>query len=315
MKMYQRGVDFASIDGNNPPDFAKARAAGAEFAIIRKSFVLHDVTHNVWQLVPDKHYARDAGKARAAGLTVGSYGFFTFAKGGPSAAAQVSALIRAPGEVMRGKDLPYCIDVEFPGRGIVDTGRTQGEAFAFLLELIAEVRKQAGVSPLIYTSHVQWHDSNGLGGPTSIMLDGCPLWIKTPYRLKARQPVDLTFPRLPHAGPAKDDPHDYWRVPTPWQRHGWWLHQYQGDAVGFAGFDMTVDVSHFPVLSAASTDVGKILWAQRRLCVIGAPLRGPLNASGKWDNDTDHAVKAFQMSHNIPATGVIDVSTFASLCW
>lgn len=312
MNLNQRGIDYASVDGNAPPDFAKARAAGAEFAIIRKSFVLHDAKHDAWHLSPDPHFARDVDKARAAGLTVGAYGFFAFNKSAPSAAEQVANLVQAAGRVVPGKDLPYCIDVEFPGQGIVDTGRTQGEAFGFLLELIAEVRRQTKASPLIYTSHVQWHDSNGLGGPDNSALDGCPLWIKTPYRLQAHQMVDTTYPRLPHVAAAADDPHDYWRVPTPWQRQGWWLHQYQGDAIGMSGFNMTVDICHFLVLTRMSSgEVGKVTWLQRRLCMAGATLK----ADGRWGPITDDALRAFQASHNLVVTGAVDIATFASLCW
>jgi len=313
--MNQQGIDYASVDGNAPPDFVKARAAGAEFAIIRKSYVQHD-SKGKWHVTADKHYARDVAQARRVGLTVGSYGFFTFAKDGPSAADQVSVLTQGTGGVIPGKDLPYCVDVEFPGKGIVDTHRTQSEAFAYLLELISEVRRQAGCSPLIYTSHVQWHDSNGLGGPDSPVLDGCPLWIKTPYRLAARNHVDTASPRLPHVGQLTNDPHGYWRVPRPWERQGWWIHQYQGDALGFPGFSATVDVNHFMSVGVTSlNESARISWLQRRLAVLGEPLRGPLNVTGMWDADTEHAVRAFQTAQHLKVSGEVDIATFASLCW
>lgn len=314
--MSQLGIDYASVDGNSAPDFVKAKNAGVQFVIIRKSYILHDPAHRAWHLAADQAYARDVAHARAAGLTVGSYGFFAFDKGAPSAPDQVAALLHAAGDVVRGVDLPYCIDVEFPGRGIADTGRTQAEAFAFLLELVAEVRKQAGVSPLIYTSHVQWHDDNGLGGPDNAALDGCPLWVKTPYRLRAGQPLDAVAARLPHVGSTPDDPNSYWRVPLPWERQWWWIQQCQGDAVGLPGFDATVDINHFHELSASSTsEAPRIRWLQRQLCVVGKPYSGPLNVTGIWDTDTEYALRAFQVAHGLPVTGLVNIATFASLCW
>ncbi len=309
--MIQYGLDYASIDGDAPPDFVKVRQAGAAFVIIRKSFALHG------QPTADPFYARDAQRARDAGMVVGSYGFVSFAKTAPSAVAQIAHLVGDGTGVIPKKDLPYCIDVEFPGRGIGETGRTQREAFEFLLELISEVRRlTGGVSPVIYTSNGQWHDDNGLGGPDSSALDGCPLWVKTPYRLAARHVFDLTLPRQPHVGVEASDPHDYWRLPRPWRRQGWWLHQFQGDALGFPQFNMTVDVSHFHPLSASTLDdAPRIGWVQRQLSVVGAPYVGALNVTGVWDEATEQSLKAFQRAHQLPGTGIVDVATFASLCW
>jgi hypothetical protein len=313
--MRRIGLDYASVDGNHPPDFGLARKAGAEFVIIRKSFVLHDVARDVWRVAQDPCFARDADRARAAGLVVGAYGFFSFAKNAPSPEEQVSRLVAAPG-LIRGRDLPYCVDVEFPGRGVVDTKRTQAEVFAFLLRIISEVRRQAGVSPMIYTSHGQWHDTNGLGGPDSTDLDGCPLWIKTPYRMVAGRSRDLVVPRAPHFGPAKGDVADLWRVPKPWERQGWWIQQTQGDAIGFLGFDATVDLSHFDDVSKTSVNDGlRVAWVQRRLAHLAAPSVGPLNADGKWQEDTTNALLAFQAEHHLNPHGNVDIATFASLCW
>lgn len=313
--MNRLGLDYASVDGNGPPDFVAARKAGAEFVIIRKSFVLHDPTQANWRVMTDPCFARDAEHARSAGLVVGAYGFFSFAANAPSAEEQVAKLVAAPG-LVRGKDLPYCVDVEFPGRGIIDTKRTQADAFHFLLVLISEIRRQAAVSPLIYTSHVEWHDTNGLGGPDAPALDGCPLWIKTPYRLNARQPLDKVAARDPHVGSANNDVADLWRVPKPWERQGWWLQQFQGDAISYPGFTATVDVSHFRDVSSASpNDAPRIAWLQSRLCHLVAPYVGPLNASGKWDEDTEQALVAFQIANSLVARRIVDVATFASLCW
>jgi hypothetical protein len=203
---FQLGVDYASVDGNGPPNFARMKGAGTTFVILRKSYILTDVRHGQIHLASDPTYARDAAHARAVGLTVGAYGFFSFAKGAPSAVDQIASLLGSPGDVVPGKDLPYCIDVEFPGRGIQDTGRTQAEVFATVLDLVREVRRQTGILPLLYTSHVEWHDDNGLGGPDSpsSMVSCCGSRRPTGKRRVCR--LTRSHHAHAHVGPAVDDP-------------------------------------------------------------------------------------------------------------
>lgn len=309
--MTQLGLDYASVDENAPPDFTKTYGAGARFAYLRKSFIQYNTSHSAFHLAADPHYARDAQHARDAGLVVGAYGFFSFHRNAPSAKEQVANLRQATGEIVPGVDLPPCVDVEFPGKGIQDTGRTPAQVFKFLCEIITEMRTVFGCAPMVYTSHVQWHDSNGLGGPNGSELMNCPLWIKTPYRLKAGQLPDIATPRVPHIGPAVDDTHDYWRVPLPWEHQGWWIQQYQGDAVGFAGFNKTIDLDLLSPLSATSHDTGRTSWLQRRLVSKGTSL----TANGVWGADTEHALRAFQSVHGLTPDGIVGVKSFAALCW
>ena len=304
--MNQLGVDYASVDGNDEPDFVAARAGGVRFVYIRRSHCYRDNAHRAYRLAFDPCYARDAHRARAAGLTVGAYLFPSFAAGAPSPAEQVANFDAADGDILRG-DLPTVLDVEFPGKGIVETGRIPADVFKDVLVFVGLLKKRGPVA--IYTSHVQWHDSNGLGGPDDPALRDVVLWVKTPYRRNAGEPVDTASPREPHASGTDD----MWRLPRPWST--WWVHQYQGDAIGVDGFSHTVDINRFVTLSASSHDPDRIAWIQRRLAILGAPLVGPLSVSGVWDNDTEHAVRAYQTAHGLAVDGVVGVRSFAALCW
>lgn len=301
--MTQLGVDYASVDGNAPPDFAEARKAGLSFAYIRRSHAYR--TPRGCVLAADPCYARDAARARLAGLTVGAFLFPSFAVGAPSPAEQLANFESAGGDVLPGTDLPVALDVEMTGRGIQDTGRSKEEVFELVLEFLRLMRARYR-TVAVYTSHVQWHDDNGLGGPSSPELDGVVLWIKTPYRLRAGQRVDSVMYREPHFAMDRNDSGSYWRVPDPWHDQGWWIQQGQGDTVGFAGFSHTVDVDHFEPLSARSGGDNAML----RRCWVRAQLTG----RGLDASDLFAAVRQFQSSHGLVADGVVGVRTFAALC-
>jgi hypothetical protein len=304
------GIDYASVDSNGAPDVAKAQAAGLRFAYLRKSYYWR-ARSGACVLAHDAHYDRDAGRLRAAGVKVGAYAFLCYNKGAPSAAEQISSFYHAAGDIRPGVDLPPCVDVEFPGNGVIDTGRTQAECYQFTLEAIDEIRRLLGVWPMVYTSHVEWHDTNGLGGPKDLGRNAagqrrdCPLWIKIPYRLKARSAVDANTPRDPHYGPNPQDPADLYRVPAPWQDAGWWVRQYQGDALGFPGFSATVDMDDFVGAKLGDRDP-RVAWAQRRL---------GLTDDGAYGPKTDAAVRALQAARGIPAGPEINLGTFIALAW
>lgn len=301
----QLGVDFASVDGNKEPDFVLTHAAGIRFAYIRRSYCYYDPMHRAFRLAHDLCYARDAQRARDAGLTVGAYLFPSFAVGAPSPAEQVANFLAAGGDVISGKDLPVVLDVEFPGRGILDTKRLKTEVFTLVLEFIAELRKHFSAVG-VYTSHGQWHDDNGLGGPNSKELEGVLLWQKTPYRLKAGNPQDKQTPPDPHVGVLTTDPNDYWRVPLPWEEQGWFMQQCQGDAIGVAGFSHTVDINRFVPFAAGTSTKSRRSW-----------LFNALNRAAPFDLNAplDAVLKDFQHSRGLVADGIVGVATFATLCW
>jgi len=295
------GIDFASVDGNHDPDLVVAHADGLRVVGIRRSYVWFDNHKKAWQLSPDPCYQLYAALARAAGITVIPYYFPAFAKGAPSPAEQVAAFKAAGGEIIPGVDLPPCLDVEWGSGGFAALGQTRAEVLALILEHVDCLKKEWGTSS-IYTSYNQWYD---LGSPPVPELAGSMLWLKTAYRLRAGQPVDTEPPRDPHVGDVDSDTKGFYAVPEPWSATGWRLQQYQGDALGFPGFDSTVDMNRFRLSSLG--DAGPhVADLQRRLAVA---------ITGVFDDDTDVAVRAFQADKKLVVDGVVGPSTFAAVAW
>lgn len=283
-------LDYASEDGGNVPAVTAAKAAGVRSVIIRKSYCYFDTSHGAFRLAADTAYERDAQLWRDGGIIVGSYIAPSFHAGAPSPAEQVANWKVSAGEVHAGKDLPPAIDVEFVGSGVADTGLTQTACLALVEEYVQLLEQVAGCTPMIYTSHVMWCDSNGLGGPQSEIAGRCPLWQKTPYRLGARMPLDQVNAAEPHIPAAGWDKNDYWRVPPPWVNCPPVLQQWQGDCLGFQGVNHTVDV--------------------------GSWLPSGLNAYASHRLGSDPgAVQKFQTSKGLADDGIIGPATFAALAW
>ncbi len=292
------GLDYGEVDNNKTPDFAKARAAGARFLYLKGS----------QSLTPDKHYTRDACGARSRGLVVGAYLFPSFHYGAASVKQQVDTFVVATSAagILHGKDLPPCLDVEFPGNGVIDTGRSQSDVLSLVIDFVAELTSVFGCVPCIYTSHGQMHDTNGLGGPAAPEATACPLWQKVPYRLAARHPLDTVAPILPHRDHDPTDPNDFRRIPLPWRDVGYWICQYQGDCLGFPGFSATVDVNVFHGLDHTCVGDPRISWVQKKLKVP---------VTGVWDAPTNFSVRTFQASKGLVSDGFVGPATFAALAW
>lgn len=300
----QLGVDFASVDGNLEPDFLRAKCAGISFAYIRRSYCYYDTVHRACHLAHDDCYKDYAAKARAAGLVVGAYLFPSFALGAPTPAEQVANFLVAGGEVIQGKDLPVALDVEFTGNGIADTHQSKEKVFSLVLEFLRELKKTFPTRA-IYSSHVQWHDTNGLRGPDSPELEGVQLWQKTPYRLKAGWPMDKQTPPDPHVGLLKADPHDYFRVPLPWEKQGWFMQQYQGDAVGVPGFSHTVDINRFVPFKVDTKSVTRREFLIDRLDHL---------MPEHTDTPLEDVLRDFQRLNGLVPDAVVGVATFVALC-
>lgn len=301
------GLDYASVDGNLPPDFVKARAAGAEFIYMRAYQQL------ISKDLPDPHYARDAENARKAGLVVGAYLFPSYNVRAVSPRDQVARFKKAVanGKVVIDKDLPPALDVEVKDCDWKATGRTQRELVAVTEQFVREMQNAFGVNPVIYTSYHQWW---GLGYPVPAWAVECPLWIKTAYRLAAKTPVDQVMPRDPHVGYDRlKDPRNNHRVPDAWAKSGWFFQQFQGDAIGFPGFSKTFDVNRFNV-ARRGTNAPHVGWMQRRLNKKLATASS-LVEDGDFARKTEAALVQFQTSRGLPSTGELDVRTFASLAW
>lgn len=295
------GFDYASVDGNRLISFSTARLSGASFVFIRRSYTLTDA-HGVVHLAADPCYARDAQAVRDAGLTVGAYLFPSFHKNAPSPEDQVAFFAKAGGDILIGHDFPPTLDLELSGNGIANTGLSQPQVIALACRFITALRATYGCYPIIYSSHVEICDTNGLGmtsqsGGVAVM-SRCPLWQKVPYPMPARQHWSASPGRPPHFGASTGDPADLWRVPPPWDSTGWWILQRQGDAIGAPGFDGTVDVDEF---FAGSSGV-QIQWLQSHLGIKADGVYGPVTLT---------AVQAYQKERNLTPDGLVGPATMA----
>lgn len=297
-------ADYAAVDGNPPPNFAEMKAAGCSVVIIRRSVCWYDRSHSAWRIDIDPCFARDADAARAAGLIVGAYMFPSFGYGCPLPAEQVAAFKSAPGEIKPGIDLPPGFDVEFPGTGIADTRRSQIEVGDLAIDHIHELAMAFSVPPLVYSSHVEMFDTNGLGGVLAgnEELGACFYWAKTPYRLAAGQPPDQVTPTPPHLGIAAWDKADLWRIPPPFTSY--WLVQTQGDCRGFPGIRQC-DLGHWNMLSPANPRDVRWTWVAKKLGWTFELTTSAIAAS----------MTAFQTEHELVADGIVGPATFVKLVW
>jgi Glycosyl hydrolases family 25 len=269
-------LDYALVDGNAPPDFTAARAAGAGIIGIRGAWGYRGAS------ATDPTLRRDQVAARAAGCQVFGYVFLDYqTPWQPQCDALAAGYKRLPG------DLPVALDLEVDN---VPPGCTPASMVAEAESALQYLQGLYGQhSVMVYTSQEQWQDH--FGNLDSAILGSVPLWLKTPYAWNARNP-----PHLDDVGPmlrTKD-------IPRPWMRPGSpgiFLRQFQGDAVGFPGFSSTVDISLFLELLPTPTDPRQAWLAARckELC-----------------DSTDVAV--LQASVGLVADGICGPRTFAALC-
>lgn len=291
---HNRGGDTAEIDGNSPPDYAAAFATGARFMYLKRC----------QHVYPDKFFARDADRARKAGLVVGSYHFPGWGPSAVSAKAQVAAFKKSGGDVIPSVDLPPMIDVE-SGSGAIWLKVPHAFIIEQVRQFVLELEDQVQVTPGFYTSFMQWYD---IGLPSAPWMARCPLWIKTAYRVGAGQPVDTVEPPTPHFGADNRDVYhqrDYYRCPDPWKGSGWLVQQFQGDSRGFPGHDKTVDVNKFHTVYPGDHDPLVATYQQR----LGLP------ATGAYDDATQAAVAAEQVAGNLGADKIIGPRTAARILW
>jgi peptidoglycan hydrolase-like protein with peptidoglycan-binding domain len=283
------GVDYASVDGNKPPDWKAAYAAGVRFTIVRGNY-------RTWI---DPTLARDREAIRDAGIVLGEYMFPVPGPGNPSAAEQVAAFRRAT-DTLRTVDLPPMIDVEFP-HGVAATGLDRDGLLDWIRDAIALLRTAYGVWPLLYTSGRVWDgtDSDSLHAPPTPDLFECPLVL-------ARYPFTTRIQAV--MLPSRVDILPWPTPPASWGAGNVWLHQYQGDALGVPGFSATVDLNRFKVPKLGE-EGERIAWIRRRL---GRPDSGALT---KYDAVDVAFVQAFQKKLGLVSDGVVGPKTFAALAW
>lgn len=284
------GLDYASTDSQHPPDWAAIKASGVSFVILRGAY-------GNWV---DTTFTRDYQALADHGFVRGAYLFLRYPRQGSTPPSQpgiqahalVSALARYP----RGPlDLPPCLDIEFPGDGRVDTGMTAQQCLDWARVAWQVLRDGLGVPPPIYTSARVWReDLQNLPAPD---LTESPLWLAA-YALRGRmQPMRDALAVSHLAWPA---------TPKPWGDPGnSWIHQYQGDAIGFPGLNSTVDLNRFRVLRGGDSG-DRVKWVQRRLGRI---------PTGTFDADLETVVRTFQRMTGLEQDGVVGPRTFAQLCW
>jgi GH25 family lysozyme M1 (1,4-beta-N-acetylmuramidase) len=291
------GIDYASIDDNNPPDWAEAKQPSADGS--RLTFVVARAAYGDWS---DSTFVRDWPGMREAGLVRGPYLYPRYKNGQGtllSISSQVHALVAAVaagGGMIPGVDLPPALDIESSGSP-VQFGCTAVEALSWYREIWTAMREAFGVIPMIYTSGRVWlEDLDNLLAPD---LATSPAWLAKPWpwRVKtvAQRDISKAF-----SGGAYDP-----QVPIPWGGGNWWIHQYQGDALYWPGFTSTVDCNRFNLMKPGEKGA-RVSWVQRR---VGA------TPDGDFGPKTEAAVKTFQGQHGLAADGIIGPLTFAPLCW
>ncbi len=285
------GVDYASVDGNNPPDFRAARAAGYRFAIVRGAYP----TSSDRKMRIDKHYQRDAEAIRAAGIVLGSYVILDYS-GQITPEQQIATFATSIGERKPG-DLPVGLDIEFPG-GRPSTGLTSRQALTWAERAYTALRLRFG-TVMTYTSARVWHED--LDDRPSICGRG-PGWIKTPYAYRAGNP--------PH--PERQGALGI--LPVPWRgaaSPGVWIQQYQGDAKPVPGFSSTVDLNAFKAMFPGETS-SRVRWVQLQLRSELGWHAGSVDGL-RYGPTTVDAVKMLQCAHGLVVDGIIGPATFAFL--
>lgn len=281
------GLDYASVDKNNTPNFAAAARAGARFAIVRAVYGRGGANSGAWW---DPTWSRDSERIAAAGLRRGAYLFLCLPQTSagtvtPNPEDQVDAFASYV-QLTSYHDLVPFIDVE------EQSMLAPADYYAWVVRAVERMKEHYGAWPGIYTSARVWNEY--MGGHDAGDLLNCPPWIAKPWPLDERQPIDLTGAPAYHPD-----------VPPQLGTNNWWLYQYQGDALGWPGFTSTVDASRFNVTTSGAAGA-HVAWLQQRLGVA---------VDGAFGPDTRAAVIALQQRYGLEQDGVVGPDTFAAACW
>lgn len=142
------GIDVSHHQGS--VDWAKAKAAGVQFAFIKATeggtFV-------------DPQFSRNRRALREAGIPCGAYHFFRTTS---TVDAQVANFVRAVGKLEPG-DLPPVLDIEVPEQW---RSLSLKERLALVHGFCDAVEKKLGVAPIVYLSPS--FASDVLGGDASV---------------------------------------------------------------------------------------------------------------------------------------------------
>jgi Putative peptidoglycan binding domain len=298
-------TDHASVDGNPEPiGYTAAVAEGVGIAGIRRSYTYWDPGHGAWATLTDYCFARDAPVARAAGAAVLGYYAPSFYKGSPAPEDLASVAWNAGAHLIRGKDFPLCVDVEWGPQGFDALGLTQTQVIDLILRHVAALRILQGCAPIIYTSYNELYD---LGLPALPELADVWLWIKTAYPVSAGQPPYEGTIAQPHSGEVGWDPRDYYRIPQPWTSY--LLQQTQGDAHWFPGFRQC-DLGRAPIYQLGDSGAG-VVRLQQQMIRAGAKI----SVDGDFGPITEQALQTRQQDAQLVPTGKADPRTIAAISW
>lgn len=294
------GIDYASVD-ENKINLAVAKAQGL------LSFAIPRATYGTYV---DPIYKDQVAGLKSIGIVTGAYAFLRcpFKGARPvSPEDQIDAFVAAVGPL--GCDsLPPSLDVEFPGNGFVDTGwENKAMALDWVRRAWSRLQTAYKIDPIVYTSARVWQED--LGNQAAPEMSGSPLWLAK-YLCNAKKPAmrDASIFQKGTIGIFKKPVNP--PIPLPWQSaskwaDNFWIHQYQGDAIGFPGFSNTVDMNRFNPLLLGSSG-SRVEWLQRKL---------KITVNGYFDQVTAQALAAFQKSLSLDADAIVGPKTFCALAW
>lgn len=273
-------ADWASIDGNRPPNIAELKAA----CVHAGSALGGAIMRGAWGTSPDLTIQRDWRRAQDAGLQVGAY---LYLRSSEPPIDQVHAFADHVGALTAADFVP-AIDLE-------DHWTSPQVELEALHAAWTEMRCiYGGVPPMIYDSGRVWvEDLHNL--PAGEMTSS-PQWVAKPWPSEIHTPAYLS----PFA-PGAYEP----TVPVPWGPKNWWLHQYQGDAFPVPGFSNTVDLSRFHLMYQGEVGA-RVKWVQAR---CNLPL------TGDFDAPMADALRKFQSTHGLVADAIVGPKTFTQLAW
>jgi peptidoglycan hydrolase-like protein with peptidoglycan-binding domain len=277
------GIDYASVDDNGPPDWTRAKQPSADGS--RLTFVIIRGAYGNW---PDTVFMRDWAGVKAAGLVRGPYLYPRYKNGQGvlmPIASQIAALehaIEKGGGLIPNHDLPPALDIESSGSPTA-FGCSPEEALDWYREFWNAMHAAFGVIPMIYTSGRVWLED--LHNQMAPDLATSPAWLAKPWPWKTKTTAHRDISKA-FSGGAYDP-----QVPIPWGGGNWWMHQYQGDALNFPGFNRAVDISRFNVMKLGEKGA-RVEWVQHR---VGA------TPDGDFGPKTDAAIKTFQTKHGLTA--------------
>lgn len=288
------GVDYASVDGNQPPawDDTKKACASANSTLGFVSF------RGAWGTYADPVVQRDWIGAGKAGLVRNAYLYLRMRPDTIKVMSPEDQVARFADNVgtLSDSDIIPTIDVE-------DNAGSAPLELDLVMRAWEAMRSIYRAAPMIYTSARVWKED--LRNLPAGAMRASPLWLAKPWPWAIHTPANLSGDRFTNGA---NDP----AVPPPWGDNGnWWIHQYQGDAFPMTGFKNTVDLNRFNVMRQGERG-DRVKWVQARL---GGAISPWTDVDGIFGSHTLESVKAFQREHLLVADGAIGPKTFATLSW